>query len=104
MGRSKNTRTKNTRRIIKKLKLSPNRDQDRTRGSPDSEIVPPSLPPVSLFEPSASGKQVLAKVGLKPKKKKKLSKKNTKRMAARATKEVVTEGTEDPKIKKPSSA
>ena len=80
MARRKNTR------IIKKLKLLPNRDQDRTRGSPDSEIVPP---PASLFEPPASGKQVLVDVGLTPKKKKKLSKKNTNRMAARATKEVV---------------
>ena len=92
-------RTKNTRRIIKKLKLSPNRDQDRTRGSPDSEIFPPPSPPASLFEPSASGKQALVEVGLKPKKKQKLSKKNTKRMAARAAKETVTGGTEDPKMK-----
>ena len=95
----KMARTKSTRSIIKKLKLSPNRDQDRTTGSPDSEIVPPPSPPASLFEPSASGKQALVEVGLKPKKKKKVSKKNTKRMAAKAAKETVTGGTEDPKMK-----
>ena len=68
-------RTKNTKKVLKGMKLSPYRGNGG-QTSPETDSAPPPSPPASLFEPGTSVGMAATGGGLKNKEKKQI--KNTK--------------------------
>ena len=64
-------RTKNTKKVLKGMKLSPYRGNGG-QTSPETDSAPPPSPPASLFEPGTSVGMAATGGGLKDKEKKQI--------------------------------